>query len=174
LFLKRIGTNFHLYLGVLLLENAIVRTLMKLLASPSRRKEKDRFCVPDVCAMNGEFEEKARLAYKLAIFSSMACPSILIQGPRRGCTERRLFGVSIATATKLPLQRPPDGCVSTFHPLSRPIESYRACNHPKRARCINRTSEIFVVLSRLLSGDRLSMSGFRISFVQNFHRLPAY
>lgn len=67
-----------------------------------------------------------------SLYLVVVCPSILIQGPQRGCSEHRLFGVSIATATKLPLQRPPEGCVSTFYPLSRPIESYRACNHPER------------------------------------------
>lgn len=71
---------------------------------------------------------------EFAVPSSMACPSILIQGPRRGCSERRLFGVSIATATKLPLQRPPESCVSTFYPLSRPIECYHDCNHSERKR----------------------------------------
>lgn len=64
-------------------------------------------------------EKKREFAREFAIPSSAVCPSILIQGPQRGCSEHRLFGVSIATATKLPLQRPPEGCVSTFHPLSR-------------------------------------------------------
>lgn len=70
---------------------------------------------------NGEFKGKKN-AREFAVPSSTVCPSILIQGPQRGCSEHRLFGVSIATATKLPLQRPPEGCVSTFHPLSRPIK----------------------------------------------------
>lgn len=105
---------------------------------------------------------------EFAVYPSMACPSILIQGPRRGCTVRWLFGVSIATATKLPLQRPPDGCVSTFHPLSRPIESYRACNHPERKRYINLVARRSSSFCKLLPEDHkelrikkhLSIPGF--------------
>jgi len=93
--------------------------------------------------INNEFKEKKMLTNSLYL---RLCPSILIQGPQRGCSEHRFFGVSIATATKLPLQRPPEGCVSTFHPLSRPIKSYHACNRPERKRC------------RLLSRRLLSLS----------------
>lgn len=91
------------------------------------------FCVK-ILVTNGEFKEKdshSRICCTLVY--GMPFDS-LIQGPRRGCSERRLFGVSIATATKLPLQRPPESCVSTFYPLSRPIESYHDCNHSERKR----------------------------------------
>lgn len=127
---------------------------LKIFSIIRSEKKRSFFISRFLQVINGEFKEKVDTR-EFAVPSSMVCPSILIQGPRRGCSERRLFGVSIATATKLPLQRPPESCVSTFHPLSRPIESYHDCNHSERKRHGSRTKTrlSFFLLGRLQRFD---------------------